>query len=145
MQSLTAISLLGLLPVLFGCQNEATPSCNGPTVISPTLKCNAYYYQTEYDEGLLTTQALFSCIANDGTVGGGNLVPYQNNIEGGIGIEWQSDTEIILYIHPDAVLANDRVLTPNKVQFFEHIITITRKDMPNGHPEYQGCMAVAEH
>ena len=71
--------------------------------------------------------------------GGGNLVSYSNGVEGGIGFEWVSNSELRILTHPEAQLAILVRPTPTRVQIYDRLIDLEFGTLPLDHPEFGGC------
>ena len=100
------ITAFPALPVLLaGCASDDYPTCSSSPVTHPDGNCSAYYYQTDYGSGGVTTQAMTDCLIDSQRLGG-NVVAF-HTLEHGIGLRWTGPNTLEVLV-PDGVKLEDR-------------------------------------
>jgi hypothetical protein len=119
--------------ILSGCPMEHFPSCRGDEVFYPGGKCSAYYYQTDYNSGGETTQAMVDCTINGQRLGG-NVVAF-HNLKTGIGLRW-IDAKTLEVAVPTGVALNDQ-RTSNT--YLGHQLQYRYRNLQPNEPAALGC------
>ena len=122
------------LPVLLaGCPGANYPTCSSSPVTYPEGKCSAYYYQTDYGSGGVTTQAMTDCVINSQRLGG-NVVAF-HTLEHGIGLRWIGPNTLEVSV-PDGVKLDDR-RTSDVYRGYPLSYQYVRLSPDS--PDYKGC------
>lgn len=127
------ISISSAFALLVGCAGSDYPKCTGPRVNVAGGKCSAYYYQTDYGSGGVTTQALTDCIIN-GERMGGNIVAF-HTLSHGIGLRWLDPNTLEVAV-PDGIRLENQ---HSKGGFLGHQLSYKYRSLRPGEPEFSGC------
>lgn len=126
----TAIVLPALLA---GCPSADYPTCSSTPVTHPGGQCSAYYYQTDYGSGGVTTQAMADCVV-DSQRSGGNIVAF-HTLQHGIGLRWLGPNTLEVLV-PDGVSLEEQ---RTSAVYSGYPLTYTYRSLQAGSPEFTGC------
>jgi hypothetical protein len=128
------IAALSALPVLLaGCPSIDYPTCSSVPVSHPNGKCSAYYYQTDYGSGGVTTQAMTDCLINSQRLGG-NVVAF-HTLEHGIGLRWTGPNTLEVSV-PDGVKLDSQRTSD---VYLGYPLSYQYRRLSPDSPEYKGC------
>ena len=127
--------LLALLSAgaLTGCPGNDFATCQGPVAIHPDGKCSAYYYQTDFGQGGVTTQAMTDCLINSQRLGG-NVVAF-HDLSHGIELRW-IDAHTLEVAVPDGVKLESK---RSQDTYLGYPLTYTYRRLVPADSAYSGC------
>lgn len=130
---LVVASVIGVSALLGGCSAANYPTCSGPKVTYPGGQCEAYYYQTDYGTGGVTTQALTDCEIDSQRVGG-NVVAF-HTLKHGIGLRWLDENTLEVSV-PHGVKLEDQRLSD---VYLGHSLKYQYRLLRPTSSEFSGC------
>lgn len=129
-----SISTAIFLPLfLAGCPSADNPTCSSAPVSHPGGQCSAYYYQTDYGSGGVTTQAITDCVVGSQRLGGG-IVAF-HTVKHGIGLRWLSANNLEVSV-PDGVKMGEQ---RSGDVYASYPLAYTYRNLRPDDPEFAGC------
>jgi hypothetical protein len=129
---LAVSGLTSLILLLSGCSG-ADYTCYGPKVTYPGGKCGAYYYQTDFGSGGVTTQAVTDCEIDEQRLGG-NIVAFRT-LKHGIGPRWLDANTLEVSV-PQGVIFEDQ---RQGDIYLGYSLKYKYRDLLPTNPEFSGC------
>ena len=130
---LIAPAVVALPVLLAGCPSADFPTCSSVPVTHPDGQCSAYYYQTDYGSGDVTTQAMADCVIDSQRLGG-NVVAF-HTLDHSVGLRWLDPNTLEVSV-PDGVKLEDQ---RTSAVYAGYPLTYTYRRLQPGNSEFTGC------